>query len=340
MNWKEFLKPSCRNIVLSLLVFVILILSFNTPLVSSQISGKTGEYFNVSVINEYFCVYITDPTTIQLAYENYQGKNMKHIGGSTSVGDGGFNKPWSWHLIPDTVRLVEASIEVCDAKPSYVETHLSDFGTYCPWTSRIFKIGCSGVVTTTTITSTKTTTTTSTSRTTTTIIRRGGSCPILKVYNDDKLTTIGKMNIHSPKDQDTTYTLTFTMQPVNGKYQIILDEAAYLFWDGSHINSVKLTGETGKECKLISATHSKQGDVLSAITTSDDVRVRSYPDERIKLTYDGCSGNKFTFSIEGYNVKTPWLGLDLTGSTLTVVVIAVAVIVAIYGAFILFAKKK
>ena len=132
----------------------------------------------------------------------------------------------------------------------------------------------------------------------------GGGCPILKVNQDNKLVTIGKLNIHSPKDQDTIATSTFNMQPVNGKYEIILDEAAYLFWDGSHINSVKLTDGTGKECNMISATHSKQGDVLSAIATSDNVRVRSYPGERITLTYDDCSGNQFTFSIEGYNRKT------------------------------------
>jgi len=132
----------------------------------------------------------------------------------------------------------------------------------------------------------------------------GGGCPILKVNQDNKLVTVEKLDIHSPKDKDVIATSTFTMQTVNGKYEIVLDEAAYLFWDGSHINSVKLTDGTGKECKLISATHSKQGDVLSTITTSDDVRVRSYPGERIKLTYDGCSGNTFTFSIEGYNRKT------------------------------------
>ena len=157
------------------------------------------------------------------------------------------------------------------------------------------------------------TSTTTTRRTTTTTIRRSrGGCPVLKVYDDNKLVTIGKIDIHSPKDQDIIKAVTFNMQPINGKHEVILDEAAYLFWDGSHIDFVRLTDETGKECKLISATHSKQGDILSAITTSDDVRVRTLPGERIKLTYDGCSGNQFTFSIEGYNRKLMWAGLSLS----------------------------
>ena len=42
-----------------------------------------------------------------------------------------------WHLDPDEVRLVEAAIEVCDGRPSYVETHQSEFPTYCPWGARV-----------------------------------------------------------------------------------------------------------------------------------------------------------------------------------------------------------
>ena len=50
---------------------------------------------------------------------------------------GGFNGPWTWHLDPDQTQMVEAAIEVCDGKPSYVEAHKSDFPTYCPWSARI-----------------------------------------------------------------------------------------------------------------------------------------------------------------------------------------------------------
>jgi hypothetical protein len=54
---------------------------------------------------------------------------------------------------------------------------------------------------------------------------------------------------------------------------------------------------------LISAIHSKQGDILQQLKESDDIRIKTYPGQRITLTYDGCSGSEFTFSIEGFNMK-------------------------------------
>ena len=98
------------------------------------------------------------------------------------------------------------------------------------------------------------------------------------------------------------------MQPVNGEYELILHEAAYWFWDGSHINSVKLVDSSGKECNLVSAVHSKQGDVRQALLYNDNDRVRTYPGEEIKLVYSGCTGTDFTFTIEGYNMKCSWCG--------------------------------
>ena len=225
--------------------------------------------------------------------------------------------PNRWYNIPGYGNGID--YHPLNTEPCQVITTTTTTTTSTTTTSSTTTTTTTTTTSTTTITTTSSTTTTSSSSTTststtTTIRRGGGGCPILKVYQNNKLVTIEKLNIHSPKNQDVIVTSTFTMEPINGKYEIILDEAAYLFWDGSHINSVKLTDETGKECKLISATHSKQGDVLSAITTSDDVRVRSYPGERIKLTYDECSGNQFTFSIEGYNVKTMcgWVGGSCT----------------------------
>jgi hypothetical protein len=155
-----------------ILITVIFCLSF------IESSVKAAQYFTITVIDETFCVYITDPATVQLAYENYQNQNTKHISGTISAGDGGFNQPWHWHLLPDSVRLVDVSIEVCDGKPSYVESGFIT-GIYCPWTSKVTKIGCSTVSTTTTTTTTTTTpttrpTTTSTIKPTPTTIRGGG----------------------------------------------------------------------------------------------------------------------------------------------------------------------
>jgi hypothetical protein len=103
-----------------------------------------GQFFTVRVINEEFVIFVTNPDTIRLAVENFQGKNNRFPNGRLVRGNGGFNQPWNWHLLPETVQMVEVAIELCDGRPSYVETHISDYvnaGSYCPWSGKIVRIG-------------------------------------------------------------------------------------------------------------------------------------------------------------------------------------------------------
>jgi hypothetical protein len=93
--------------------------------------------FVVDVAGERFVLRTTNADTIRLATENLQGGNRRFPSGPRLDGGGGFNAPWSWHLDPDRTQMVEAAIEVCDGKPSYVEAHQADFPTYCPWAGRI-----------------------------------------------------------------------------------------------------------------------------------------------------------------------------------------------------------
>ncbi len=163
----------------------------------------------------------------------------------------------------------------------------------------------------------------------------GGGCPILKVWNGNEFVEIEKLDIHAPEYQDKTVTTSFTMKPIDGRYEIILDEAAYIPLDGSHINYVSLKDESGKECELISAIHSKHGDVLLELIKSDDVRIQTFPSENIKLVYT-CSGNRFSFTIEGYNplrppLKTPYFTLpyllEVVIPFVSIVLIAIEIIV-------------
>ncbi len=89
--------------------------------------------FVVTVGSEQFVLRVTDAETIRLARERLAGRGTGFPSGPVRRGDGGFNAPWSWHLDPAETRIVEASIEVCDGTPSYVEGHLDQFPTYCPW---------------------------------------------------------------------------------------------------------------------------------------------------------------------------------------------------------------
>jgi hypothetical protein len=102
-----------------------------------------GQYFTVQVTTEVFVMYVTDPATIQLATENYQGKNRRFPLGKITTGDGGYNTPYLWHFVPDSVRMTEAAIEVCDGRPSYVNAHVNDYISvgYCPWAGKIIKVG-------------------------------------------------------------------------------------------------------------------------------------------------------------------------------------------------------
>ena len=44
----------------------------------------------------------------------------------------------------DDIQIVDAAIELCDGRPSYVDAHLADYvdviGRYCPWGARLVKL--------------------------------------------------------------------------------------------------------------------------------------------------------------------------------------------------------
>jgi hypothetical protein len=178
-----------------------------------------------------------------------------------------------------------------------------------------------------------TTTTTTTVPITTTTIPKGGGCPILKVWDGKEFVRVEKLDIHS-ESGDTTYSTSFKMKPFGEKtYRLILEEALYALWEGSHIDYVELTDQEGRECKLIRAEHSKLGDVTDSVEESDDSRVETKPGESIELTFTNCEGNEFKLKIEGYN---PWwhfvkLGLSLTN--ILIIIITFVILILSFFAF-------
>lgn len=93
--------------------------------------------FTIEIVGERFVLRLTDPQTIERARANLRGQNQMFPSGPLRPGSGGFNAPWTWHLDPDQTRFVEAAIEICDGRPSYVEAHQPDYPTYCPWGARV-----------------------------------------------------------------------------------------------------------------------------------------------------------------------------------------------------------
>jgi len=121
---------SRRGVLLAALVLAVPLASCSDP------SGARAD-FVVAVGTDSFVVRSTDPDTIAQFREVVKGSRTGFPIGPLRAGDGGFNSPWGWHFDEDKTRLTEVAVEVCDGTPSYVETHLGQFPTYCPWSAKI-----------------------------------------------------------------------------------------------------------------------------------------------------------------------------------------------------------
>jgi hypothetical protein len=92
---------------------------------------------------ETFHVLIRDPRVIGEAEFLVGRGNRKVVSGDLRRGDGGFNQPWSWHLVPESVSFADATIELCDGRPSFIESDLDYWidtvGSFCPWGTEVVR---------------------------------------------------------------------------------------------------------------------------------------------------------------------------------------------------------
>lgn len=106
--------------------------------------------FVVQVNQEFFVLRLIDPKSVMLARKRISGAAPQGIvSGKLADTDGGFNvdpdskTAWSWHLIPETVKFPQLSMEVCDGRPADVENNkqhwLNDVKMYCPWQAKILR---------------------------------------------------------------------------------------------------------------------------------------------------------------------------------------------------------
>jgi hypothetical protein len=124
------------------LVWFTLVISGTVACSDSPTSPRGEALFLVRVCGQTFHVLISDPQTIAEA-ESQIETPTKHVTGRLAMGDGGFNRPWHWHLDPGTVTFVDASVEVCDGCPADVEHDLNYWvnavGQFCPWSSKVVR---------------------------------------------------------------------------------------------------------------------------------------------------------------------------------------------------------
>ena len=53
------------------------------------------------------------------------------------------NAPWTWHLDPIDIAMADFTIEVCDGRPSLVDSLLDDYltvGRFCPWGAELVRV--------------------------------------------------------------------------------------------------------------------------------------------------------------------------------------------------------
>jgi Raf kinase inhibitor-like YbhB/YbcL family protein len=108
---------------------------------------RGGVLATFDVSGERFRVWVTDPGAIGEIFRVRQGTSRATIPVGAlrrGSGAGAHNAPWSWHLDPEDFQMAEAAIELCDGRPSYVETHLDEFlatvKRYCPWGARLVAV--------------------------------------------------------------------------------------------------------------------------------------------------------------------------------------------------------
>ena len=102
----------------------------------------SGATFVVVVGSEQFRVLIDDEQLITQARRMITGAEpQKIVNGELDNGDGGFNTGYRWHMKPSTVSFADLTIELCDGRPSDIESNLNYWintvKRYCPWGGQI-----------------------------------------------------------------------------------------------------------------------------------------------------------------------------------------------------------
>jgi hypothetical protein len=117
-----------------------------------KMKGKTdsltgGLLATFEVEGERFRAWTTNPQTIQDLYELQQGTSTANIPNGRILRGAGrarHNAPYRWHLDPQDIAMAEATIELCDGLPSYVEENVDEFvenvGRYCPWAAKLVEL--------------------------------------------------------------------------------------------------------------------------------------------------------------------------------------------------------
>lgn len=98
-------------------------------------SGPTVATFQVAG-DQTYKIELATPELVQHVKDLMAGSEDGRIPvGRIVRDDPGVNAPWSWHIDPATLEFADATTEVCDGLPEYVEDRTLTSDTYCPWSA-------------------------------------------------------------------------------------------------------------------------------------------------------------------------------------------------------------
>ncbi len=90
---------------------------------------------------EEYRIRLTDPADIVVARRLLASLEAPRIpNGRVVRGDPDVNVGYSWHIDPDSIEFADATIEVCDGRPSDVEKGAITSDRYCPWSAKVIHI--------------------------------------------------------------------------------------------------------------------------------------------------------------------------------------------------------
>jgi hypothetical protein len=100
---------------------------------------RGGAFISFGVQGESFRVWATDPAFIKSAERQIP---VLAISGTADCSNPPELGPRDWHAVPTPMSFADVTIEVCDAVPSYVDSHVSDFVRvgFCPWSARVIAV--------------------------------------------------------------------------------------------------------------------------------------------------------------------------------------------------------
>ncbi len=105
-----------------------------------------GALATFQVSGEQFRLWVTSEATIQQLFDLRDGVSNANIPNGilhTGPGIANHNAPWLWHLDAEEIEMADATIEVCDGRPSLVDSLLEDYltvGRFCPWGAQLVSI--------------------------------------------------------------------------------------------------------------------------------------------------------------------------------------------------------